>query len=269
MPWCAATCCAVLRRTVVVLQLDAPIVSHAALPGGYEHVVLRAPALATRAQPGQVLGVRPTFSQVDPLLRTAVPLAGADAVAGTITLIFGANQFLRLRTGDVLDVLGPVGRGWTVPADVRNLLLIGLEDAAGALLFLADNALKRSAYVTLLLGASPQHDAFPTALIPPAVEYQFARGADPARALLELVDTDLMRWADALYTTLPLESYEALAGKIRRTRLRWNPGFAQGLVLAPMACYVGICDTCRVPAFRKTWRACVDGPQCDLRDVVR
>ncbi len=115
----------------------------------------------------------------------------------------------------------------------------------------------------------PHHPAFPTALIPPAVEYQFARGVEPARALLELVDADLMRWADAIYTTLPLPAYEALADRIRATRMRWTPGFAQGLVLAPMACYVGICDACRVPAFRRTWRACVDGPQCDLRDVVR
>ena len=253
-----------------MLQLDVPIISHAALPGGYEHVTLRAPAIASRALPGHVLGIRPTFSHIDPLIRVPVPVADADASAGTVTLIAAANsEFPRPRTGDILDVLGPVGRGWGLPADVRNIVLIGTEDSAGALLFLANVALKRSANVALLLGASLNHPAFPTALIPPAVEYQFARGAEPAQAPLELIDADLVRWADALYTTLPVEAYEVLADRIRATRMRWTPGFAQGLVLPPMACYVGVCDACRVPAFRRTWRACVDGPQCDLRDVVR
>lgn len=253
-----------------MLQLEAPIVAQASLPGPREHLTLHAPALATRAVPGQVLGLRPTYSPFDPLLRTPVPIMDADAAAGTLTAIVNAEHgWGRVRVGDTLDVLGPVGRGWTVPADVRNVVLIGTEDMAGALLFLASVALRRSLHVALVLGAPAQAPTFPPALVPPAVEYQWARGDDPAEAALELLDPDLVRWADALYTTLPLPAYEHLAARIRRTRLRWMPGFAQGLLLPPMACFVGACDACRVPAFRHTWRACIDGPQCELRDVVR
>jgi dihydroorotate dehydrogenase electron transfer subunit len=220
--------------------------------------------------PGQVLALRPTFSPIEPLLRTPVHIADADAQFGTLTLILDADHgWGRVRVGDTLDVLGPVGRGWNVPADVRNILLIGTDDAAGALVFLANAALRRSLSVAMLLGASPDHPAFPTALVPPAVEYQWARSDDPAQAALDLLDPDLLRWADALYTTLPLPAYERLAARIRTTRLRWVDGFAQGLLLPPMACYTGICDACRVPAFRRTWRACVDGPQCEVRDVAR
>jgi hypothetical protein len=96
-----------------------------------------------------------------------------------------------------------------------------------------------------------------------------AREENAARAALDLLDDSLLRWADALYTTLPLAVYPGLAPRIRAVRVRWEPGFAQGLIAPPMACFVGICDVCVVAEARRSWRACVDGPACDLRDFVR
>jgi hypothetical protein len=147
--------------------------------------------------------------------------------------------------------------------------LIGPEPDVGALLWLASAASARSVNVALLVGASADRPVLPPALLPAAVEYQFARGPDAASAALELLDDSLLRWADAIYTTLPLAVYPALAQRIRNTRMHWTPGFAQGLIVPPMACFTGICDVCLVPEARRTWRACVDGPQCDLRDFVR
>ncbi len=108
-------------RTCSMLQLEVPIISHAALPGAYEHLTLRAPTLATRAVAGADTGGAAYILAGRAVSACPCALAEADAVSGTVTLIANSDQFPRVRTGDMLDVLGPVGRGWNLPSDVRNI----------------------------------------------------------------------------------------------------------------------------------------------------
>ena len=253
-----------------MLQLEAPVVKRQGLAGDYTWVSLHAPQIATRAQPGQLLAVRVGLSPWAPLLRQPFALAGADSTNGTVSLLLShGSATLVQHPGATVDVLGPVGRGWSLDARTRNVLLLGTERHVGALLFLAHAASQRACNVALLVGASEGQPARPAPVVPATVEYQFARGADATSAALDLLDNTLLSWADALYTTFPVDAYPALAERIRSGRIRWGPGFAQGLLVPPMACFVGICDTCLVTEARRPWRACVDGPQCDVRDFVR
>ena len=251
-------------------RTEAVVVGRDELAGGRARLALHAPALAARARPGQLLALRATSSPFDPLLRTPVAIAGADGSAGILYVLFAGDGGASVqRVGDSVDLLGPIGRGWRVSEQAHNLLLLGAEADLGALLFLAAVATMRAGNVALLVGSAEGSPALPTLLVPAAVEYQLARGADPALAALDLLDTGLLSWADALYTTLPIRAYPMLAERIRAGRIQWQPGFAQGLLVPPMACFTGICDTCLVTEARRPWRACVDGPQCDVRDFVR
>lgn len=253
-----------------MLQIEARVVGRARLSGGDELVTLQAPELASRAKPGQILAVRGGDSSFDPLPRYAVPLAGADTPMGTITILLAGGASLAGQRGEMLDLLGPIGRGWRLDEQTRNVVLIGAEADLGALLFMAAVATRRSCNVSLLVGTEEGRPARLGALVPAAVEYQLARGASPAAAALDLLDRSLLSWADALYTTLPVDTYPLLGAAIRAARIRWQAAFAQGLLLPPMACFCGICDTCLVPEARRSpWRACTDGPQCDVRDFVR
>jgi dihydroorotate dehydrogenase electron transfer subunit len=252
------------------MQTTARLAYREELPGDRLWLTLEAQTLAARAQPGHLLAFRPGLSSIDPLLRSAYPIAAVDGSAGLLSLLItdgaGAPQ---QRPGDEIDLLGPIGRGWRLDEQTRNILLVGDEQYLGALLFMAHTGSRRSANITLLVGAAERRPPLPGALVPPAVEYQFGQGDDPGLAAIELLDADLLRWADVLYTTLPQRLYPDLADRIRAGRIQWSPGFAQGLLMPPMACFCGICDTCLVPEARRPWRACIDGPQCDVRDFVR
>ncbi len=252
-------------------QTDALVVEREALQEGWQCLTLYVPELSGSIRPGQLLAIQAGGSRFDPLLKSAVHIMSADAATGTVALLCSAGSIQPLphRPGDTVGVLGPVGRGWALHEQTRNIVLVGAEPDLGTLLFLGSVASQRSINVALLVGAADGQAALPPALLPPSVEYQFARGADAANAALDLLDDALLRWSDAIYTTLPLESYPALARRIRSARLRWEHGFAQGLLVPPMACFAGLCDVCLVPEARRTWRACTDGPQCDLRDFVR
>ena len=252
-------------------QTQALITEREASPGGWDRFSLHIPELARSLRPGQLLAVQPGASPFEPLLKQPFPIIGLDAATSTLALLCGpgTSRFLPHRPGDQVNVLGPIGRGWNLHPQTRNIVLIGPEPDVGALLFLASVASAGSVNVSLLVGATVDRPALPPVLVPAAVEYQLVRGPDAANAALELLDESLLRWADAIYTTLPLAVYPVLAQRIRSVRMRWAPGFAQGLIVPPMACFAGICNVCLVAEARHTWRACVDGPQCDLRDFVR
>ncbi len=254
-----------------MIQIDAPILAHETFGGPRELLTLHLPSLAPHLHAGQMLAIRPGYATMDPVLRRAVTVVGADSGSGTASIFWDevSGGAPKKPIGDSLDVLGPIGRGWTLGGTTRNVLLVGVAARAGALLFLADTASRRGCNVALLVGAEGEGGELPPSLVPSSVEYQFARATDSSSAALDLLATPLLQWADALYTTLPFEVYPALAQQIRHARVRWDADFAYGLIAPPMACFVGICDTCRVEEARRPWRACVDGPECRVREFMR
>jgi len=114
---------------------------------------LEAPDIAHRVLPGQFLNVR-VSSGLDPLLRR--PISVCDVEQNRVRLVFrvvgrGTALLARMRAGDELDVLGPLGR----PAPElkgKDVLLCGGGIGTAPLLFLA-RRLKRGHRVHVLLGA--------------------------------------------------------------------------------------------------------------------
>lgn len=252
-------------------QITAPVIQSRPLVADVLQLVLGAPMLAQTAQPGQFVTVRATGSgSYDPLLPIALPLAALDRTAGTVTLLVAAQdpaqRWLAERpVGERLELLGPLGHGWTIASAARNLLLIGTLATAASLLALLDLGLQRGLAVTLIIGA-PIGPGLPAHLVPSAVEYHLGRGPDPAQAALELVDPAMLSWADAIYTTLPPAHWPALSHQIQRVRVRWDRGLAATALSPPLACGVGVCGACSVQIGRKTRLICTDGPIFDLRD---
>ena len=84
--------------------------------GDYFHFSVEAPAVGRGARPGQFVMVK-VSEGTSPLLRR--PLGIHDADAGGIELFFkvagaGTGVLSRKKPGDRLDILGPLGKGFTV-----------------------------------------------------------------------------------------------------------------------------------------------------------
>jgi dihydroorotate dehydrogenase electron transfer subunit len=99
---------------------------------------LEAPDIACRVRPGQFLNIK-VSDGVDPLLRR--PISVCDVERNRLRLVFravgrGTAMLGRMRVGDELDVLGPLGR----PAPElhhKDILLCGGGIGTAPLLFLA------------------------------------------------------------------------------------------------------------------------------------
>lgn len=87
---------------------------------------LYAPKQAAEAEVGQFCNVRVTGGTA-PLLRRPISYAGFDKIEGTITLLYrvvgtGTDMMTRLKEGDTLDCLGPLGSRFEM---TDNMLLVG------------------------------------------------------------------------------------------------------------------------------------------------
>jgi NAD(P)H-flavin reductase len=166
----------------------------------------------------------------------------------------GTERLAELDRGDDVWLLGPLGRGFTVPRDGRRPLLVGggigiaplmiWQDALGgdALALLGFRDAAHTAGAALLAGArvatddgSAGHDGFVTELLAPEL------GADVE-----------------VYACGPPPMLEAV-----RALCAEHDVPAQLALESGMACGYGACFGCVVPTREGYVRLCVDGPVLD------
>ncbi len=84
------------------------------------------PEVAAIAQPGQFVHIKANGFT----LRRPISIGGIDKGKGTLRIIFeirgeGTEQIARLNQGDLIDMLAPLGHGFTVDTNYKKVVLIG------------------------------------------------------------------------------------------------------------------------------------------------
>ncbi|MFA7468732.1 MAG: dihydroorotate dehydrogenase electron transfer subunit, partial [Desulfotomaculaceae bacterium] len=105
-------------------------------------MVLYAPEISLAAKPGQFLHIR-VGNSFDPLLRRPLSINGVDQKQKSVSLLFrvagrGTLRLSQKKEGQTLDVLGPLGRGFTLktPAAGTGLAVIAGGMGVAPLYFL-------------------------------------------------------------------------------------------------------------------------------------
>jgi dihydroorotate dehydrogenase electron transfer subunit len=126
---------------------DARILSHESYPGRQYVLRLAAPQCAARATAGSFAHVT-----VDPSIPMRRPLSimRADRQQGWIELLFkvhghGLENLATRRVGDIVNVMGPIGQGFSPHADRPRALLIGGGVGIPPMVFLAETLRDRAA----------------------------------------------------------------------------------------------------------------------------
>ncbi len=259
------------------------------LPGQWLQAY-HAPELATGSRAGQFVHIRPGDVS-GMVLRRPFSLNTTDPGTGIVTIHFrvvgrGTEWFTRLRPGDPVDLLGPLGRPFEVDPRSRHLLLIAGGLGLAGVRMLADEALRDGRQVTLLFGAASSREVYPSTLLPDEVEYVVATddGSLGHRGYVTELVPDYEAWADQAFACGPTPMLAALARQAagRRERLgvaslgRKKGGgkpdpvgspaarrkaFLQVSMEQNMGCAVGACLGCVVMATSGTpQRVCREGP---------
>ena len=237
---------------------------------GVQLLELHAPNLAQTVQSGQFCMMRCCPANVsDPLLRRPFYVHGVNRSRGTCTFYIqvqgrGTTWLATQPEGTILDILGPLGHGWTLRPTTRNALLIGEERSIGALTLLAQVALEQDIAVTLINQSRTSQESYPPALLSPEVEYHVVTEEQDTNLVQVL--TNILPWADAFYSSVSHETSLVLYNHFERLR---GKGFAQGAITRPLICGTGVCFACSVETRTGQKLVCRDGPVFDMRDIVR
>jgi dihydroorotate dehydrogenase electron transfer subunit len=208
------------------LQAAELVESREFLPGQWLQSY-HAPTLAAAARAGQFVHVR-SGDWSGLVLRRPFPINTADVATGIVTIHFrvagrGTDGFTRLRPGDALDMLGPLGRPFVVDPRSRHLLLVAGGLGMAGVRYLADEAIRGGSQVTLLFGAATAREVYPSSLLPDEVEYVVATddGSLGHRGFVTELVPEYEAWADQAFACGPAPMLAALArlASGRRQRL--------------------------------------------------
>ncbi len=238
--------------------------------GSFWSLTLVAPAMAERARPGQFITLAVDVGGAT--LRRPFSIASVSQQgprAGTLEIVFsGVGQGTHWLAGrskhDVLDVVGPLGRGFPLPNRQVPALLVGGGYGAAPMLYLARTLVARGHRVDIVLGARTAEQIWNTVeakRVASSATFTTDDGSlgTPGRVTDVLDDVAARAGTEVVYGCGPMPM---LAGVSRWAAAMGLP--SQMAVEEAMACGTGVCMTCVVPVRRKgerrNVRACVEGP---------
>jgi len=239
--------------------------------GEYWHLVLSAPAIASQVRPGHFVALAVGGPYTSMLLRRSFSVY--RAADGRVEIVFsvagkGTEWLAGVVPGDRVDVVGPLGQPFRVPAEASTAVLVAGGYGSAPMFGLADVIRAAGGAAHFVLGAATAGRLF---------------GVDEARAgagqVVVTTDdgslgthgrvTDILgdllasTGATTVYACGPMPMLRAVA------RMAEAAGIAsQCAVEEAMACGIGICMTCVLPVrgadgLTRMVRSCTDGPVFD------
>ncbi|MEE9464685.1 MAG: dihydroorotate dehydrogenase electron transfer subunit [Candidatus Neomarinimicrobiota bacterium] len=140
---------------------QAQVRSNQALARGLFSMELLAPGIAAVAHPGQFVNIL-VSTDVTPLLRR--PMSVASVEGDTFGLIYklfgqGTRQMSRWSAGQQVNILGPLGNGWSIPENGLPVLVGGGVGIA-PIFFLHKHLLAAGRRHLLIMGARDKSEHF-------------------------------------------------------------------------------------------------------------
>jgi len=241
--------------------------------GQYHVLSMVAPGVADNAKPGNFVAINVGGEHSSMLLRRAFSIYRTDqrgVYGGTVDIVFSVagpgTAWLAERTRhDVIDVVGPLGRPFVLPAEPVPCVLIGGGYGAAPLFSLAEKLRERGCRVDFVLGASTEDRIFgalEAKRISQSIAITTEDGSLGERGRVTDVLPRVIVRADSavLYAFGPMGMLQAVAKTAERYGIH-----SQCAVEEAMACGVGVCMTCVMPVVgddgqTRMVRSCVEGP---------
>ena len=257
-------------------QIKSRILSNKRL--GREHYLMRfeAAPIARAAKPGQFIHLR-CSDKVNPLLRRPFSI---HRIAGeTVCILYqlvgkGTEILAEKKTGEYLDVIGPLGNGFTYSrSKSANSILVAGGIGIAPLLMLARELIKyqKSAGILLLVGAKTKRlilceRDFKALGI--GVKISTDDGSYGWQGMVtELLEDGLSANRYSLPTVIYACGPEKMLKKVAEISRRYDIK-AQGSLEKKMACGVGACLGCAISTRSGYQRVCKEGPVFDLDEIM-
>ncbi len=254
-------------------QVTAPVISCSEVIPGVYLIWLEAPEVIAGTKAGQFVMVA---CGEDTLLRRPISIhrADGDRLALLVANVGRGTDWLSQRkAGDTLDILGPLGNGFDIRDDSKNILLVAGGMGIAPLVFLADTTIKSGKKVTFITGARTADCLLPVS----TPQKTHDDGVMPASInIINTTDdgtegfrgpaTDLipayLEGIDQIFACGPVEMYQTMS-QIPELK---NKSVQISLEIM-MGCGVGVCYGCTIKTKQGIKQVCKDGPVFEMGEV--
>jgi dihydroorotate dehydrogenase electron transfer subunit len=254
-----------------------PVVSHDWVNAEYKHLIVDASPKALAVKPGQFFNLLcPSPDEGELWLRRPQSVYRIDRAKRRIEFLYkcvgrGTHGLARLKHGDDLNMVGPLGVGFGIDPAWKHVVVLGRGVGLATLAPISQLAAENGIGVTAILSARSPEFVMAGDLFARVGEVIGVLDTDGTSAVenVEAILTRLIaeRKADAFYT----------CGSNRLLQLMKRVGKAHGIpgqvaMEQVMACGLGPCYVCvrtfEVDGKKDLRRVCIEGPVFDLQEAV-
>jgi dihydroorotate dehydrogenase electron transfer subunit len=254
-----------------------PVVAHEWVNDEYKHLVVKASPKALAATPGQFFHLLcPSPDEGELFFRRPQSVYRVARSSGRLEFLYkvvgrGTKGLATLEPGDLLNMLGPLGVGFTLDPSWKNVVVLGRGVGLATMAPISQLAGERGVRVTAILSARSEELAMAADLFESVGTVIKVLDTDGSSAV-ENVEKILRRLiaekkADAFYTCGSNRLMQLMKRLGKEHRI---PG--QMAMEQIMACGLGPCYICvrtfEVAGKREMRRVCVEGPVFDLQECL-
>ena len=235
-----------------------------------EHYLLRVRSEdLANGKPGQFGVIRPSAAtDVHPLLPRPMAVYRYDKAAGTADFVYrvvgyGTAAMAQRRAGDVVEIVGPVGRPFPIADNANGILIVGRGIGVCSLTTLIDEAKRRNIELYAVLSGRNREVVLGADIIKKARGHALAVNDADGTSGMETVEP----WMDEIISSGRADqAYVCGSNRLIEltTRLAAPAGVETYVSLeAHMACGLGYCHSCATGAFGESAESplvCRDGP---------
>lgn len=226
---------------------------------------IKAPWIAKKAVAGQFVNVKLNAVN-EPILRRPISLHGIDAENGILSLLYlvvgkGTEMMTKMENGDKIDLLGPLGKGFTTSFKGRRAVIVAGGIGSAPFIPLVEELRKAKKEITMIYGTRSEDSFSCLDLYEEEGVKMILVTEDGSAGEKGFVTAPLERLlqedgADYVYACGPEAMLRAVEGV---TEKYGTPGEVS--TEARMACGIGICVGCtKQGKDGKRYKVCQDGP---------
>jgi dihydroorotate dehydrogenase electron transfer subunit len=258
-----------MKVTSCKLQVASKIIRNLKIRGNYYKLIINAAAIAKIAQPGQFVNVK-VSPGTEPLLRR--PLGIHSVSAANLEMLYevvgpGTRLLAQRKTGEYLDVLGPLGHGFDYLASTAHSILVAGGMGVAPLFFLA----KRMKKALVLIGAKTKTQilcAQEFKKLGCAVRVATDDGSVGFKGKVTQLLSDILRRTKdegrrTIYACGPRPMLRVISRLSREYQIP-----AQISLEEHLACGIGACLGCALKTKAGYQRVCQEGPVFDARQII-
>jgi dihydroorotate dehydrogenase electron transfer subunit len=254
-----------------------PVVSHDWVNAEYKHLVVDASPKALAVRPGQFFNLLcPSPDAGELWLRRPQSVYRIDRDRRRVEFLYkcvgrGTFGLATVPPGDALNMVGPLGIGFTIDPSWKHVVVLGRGVGLATLAPISQLAAERGVGVTAILSARSAElvmadDLFAAVgRVVPVLDSDGSSAIDNVERIIAQLIAE--RHADAFYTCGSNRLFQLMK---RLGRSHGIPG--QVAMEQVMACGLGPCYVCvrtfEVDGRRELRRVCIEGPVFDLQEAV-